>query len=128
MIYDKKSKVFRKFLRALTADELVKHAARLHACKHHHPILTERQAARFYEMEATRRKRIEKTQWPNWDEDKPQLYMDTLSPTRKRQSLKTTMTSHLSLFPRAKYSLNLETLPTASSLMRKSAFSKWKSF
>ena len=84
MIYDRKSKVFRKFLRALTTDELVTYAARLHACKHHHPILTERQAARFYELEATRRMRIEKTQWSSWDDDKPQLYMDTYDLRQQR--------------------------------------------
>ena len=84
MIYDQKSKVFRKFLRALTADELVTHAARLHACKHHHPILTERQAARFYELEATRRKKIEETQWSSWEDDKPQLYMDTYDLRQQR--------------------------------------------
>ena len=77
MIYDQKSKIFTKFLRSLIMDELVTKAARLHACKHHHPVLTERQAARFYEIEATRRKRIEKTQWSSWEDDKPQLYMDT---------------------------------------------------
>ena len=77
MIYDQKSKVFRKFLRALTADELVTHAARLHAYKHHHPILTESQASRFMEKEATRRKKIEETQWSSWEDGMPQLYMVT---------------------------------------------------
>ena len=84
MIYDQKSKVFRKFLRALTEDELVTNAARLHACKHPHPILTERQAARFYELEATRRMQIEKTQWSSWEDDKPQLYMDAYDLRQQR--------------------------------------------
>ena len=84
MIYNQKSKIFRKFLRALTADELVIHAARLHACKHHHPILTERQASRFMQKEATRRKKIEETQWSSWEDDKPQLYMDAYDLRQQR--------------------------------------------
>jgi len=85
MIYDQKSKVFRKFLRALTADELVMQAARIYACKHHHPILTKRQAARFYEMEATRMKRHEETHWTSFQEDKPpKLYSDTYDFRRQR--------------------------------------------
>ena len=78
MIYAQKSKAFRRFLRALTADELVTQAARTYACKHRHPILTERQAARFYEMEEARMKRIEEAQWLSSQEDKPpKLYLDT---------------------------------------------------
>ena len=84
MIYDQKSKVFRKFLRALTADELVTQAARIYACKHHHPILTEKQAAKFYEKEATRMKRIEETHWSSWEDDKPQLYMDAYDLRQQR--------------------------------------------
>ena len=80
MIYEQKSKVFRKFLRALTADELVMQTAR---------IFTERQAAKFYhnepcEKEATRMKRIEETQWSSWEEDKPQLHMDAYDLRQQR--------------------------------------------
>ena len=84
MIYDQKSKVFRKFLRALTADELVTQAARIYACKHHHPILTEKQAAKSCEKEATRMKRIEETHWSSWEDDKPQLYMDAYDLRQQR--------------------------------------------
>ena len=70
MIYDQKSKVFRQFLRALTAEELVMQAVR---------TFNERQVARFCEQrekEETRMKRHEETHWLSWQEDKPKLYMD----------------------------------------------------
>ena len=86
MIYDQNSRVFKKFLRPLTVEELVSNAARLHACKHPHPVLTERQAARFYEIEATRRMRIEKKQWSSWEDDKPQLYMDAYDLRQQRMA------------------------------------------
>ena len=57
-------------------EELVTKSTKLHACKHHHPVLTESQAARFFEREATRKKKIEKEQWSSWEDDMPQLYMD----------------------------------------------------
>ena len=76
MIYDQNSKIFRRFLRSLTMEELVTKATKLHACKHHHPVLTESQAARFFEREATRKKKIEKEQWSSWEDDMPQLYMN----------------------------------------------------
>ena len=71
MIYDKRSKVFKRFLRALTAEELVMQAVR---------TLNERQAARFCdqsEKEETRMKRHEEAHWSSWENDKPQLYIDT---------------------------------------------------
>ena len=86
MIYDPKSKIFRTFLRPLTMEELVTKAAKLHACKHPHPVLTEKQAARFFEIEATRRMRIEREQWSSWEDDKPQLYMDTYDLRQQRMT------------------------------------------
>ena len=78
MIYDKKSKVFRKFLRALTANELVMQTVR---------TFNERQVARFCEQrekEETRMKRIEETHWSSWEDDKPQLYMDAYDLRQQR--------------------------------------------
>ena len=86
MIYDPNSRIFRKFLRSLIMEELVTKTAELHACKHPHPVLTERQAARFFEIEATRRMRIEKKQWSSWEDDKPQLYMEAYDLRQQRMA------------------------------------------
>ena len=50
MIYDRHSKIFKKFLRPLNIEEHVTKAANMHACKHHHPVLNERQAAQFFQQ------------------------------------------------------------------------------
>ena len=83
MIYNCNSKTFKKFLRPLTKDEIVQ-AASMHACKHWHPKLSREKAAKFFAKEATRRAKVEKEQWSNWEEDKPQLYMDTYDLHHKR--------------------------------------------
>ncbi len=78
MIYDQESKVFKRFLRALTAEELVTQTVR---------IFNERQMAKFCEQrerEVTRMKRIEETYWHSWQEDKPKLYLDTYDFRRQR--------------------------------------------
>ena len=86
MIYDQDSKIFKKFLRPLTMEELVIKAAELHACKHPHPVLNERQAAQFFGLEATRRLKIEKKQWSSWVNEKPQLYMEAYDLRQQRMA------------------------------------------
>ena len=88
MIYDQNSKIFKKFLRPFTMTELVTKAAKLHACKHRHPVLTEAQAEKFFAKEATRRAKIEKEQWSSWEDELPQLYMDTYD-LRQQRTMKT---------------------------------------
>ena len=65
----------RTFLR-IPISTPARQAPRLHACKHHHPILTGRIASRFYETEATREKNIKETQRSSWEGNKPQLHMN----------------------------------------------------
>ena len=51
-------------------------------------MLTEAQAEKFFAKEATRREMIEKEQWSSWEDDLPQLYMDT-SDLRQQRTLNT---------------------------------------
>ena len=83
MIYNCKSKTFKKFLRQLTPDELVQ-AASAHECKHWHPKLSDEKMAKLVAKEETRRAKVEKEQWGSWSEDKPQLYMDTYDLHQRR--------------------------------------------
>ena len=78
MIYNCKSKTYTKFLRRLTPDELVQ-AARAHECTHWHPKM-----AKLVAKEETRRAKVENEQWGNWNEDKPQVYMDTYDLHQRR--------------------------------------------
>ena len=58
----------------------------MHACKHHHPVLNERQAAQFFGLEATRRMKIEKKQWSSWEDVKPQLHMKAYDLRQQRMA------------------------------------------
>ena len=58
----------------------------MHACKHHHPVLNERQAAQFFKEEATRKLKIEKKQWSSWEGEKPQLCMEVCKPRPQRMA------------------------------------------
>ena len=56
-------------------EEHVTETANKHAFKHHHPVLNERQVSHCSEVEATRKQKIEKTQWSSWEDLRPQLCM-----------------------------------------------------
>ena len=86
MIFDQHSKIFKKFLRPLNIEEHVTNAANMHACKHHHPVLNERQVAQFLRGEATRKLKIEKKRWSRWEEEKPQLCMEVCDPRQQRMA------------------------------------------
>ena len=86
MIFDQHSKIFKKFLRPLNIEEHVTNAANMHACKHHHPVLNERQAAQFFKEEATRKLKIEKKQWSSWEDEKPQLCIEVCHLDQQRMA------------------------------------------
>ena len=69
MIYDRKSKSYRRFLRPLTPDEIVQ-ASLWHKCQYWHADMQ-----KLVKRIAVR-KRSKKEQWSTWEVDKAQLYMD----------------------------------------------------
>ena len=78
MIYNCKSKTYQKILRRLTPEEMVR-AAHAHKCQYWHADM-----AKLATKEERRKKKVEKEQWSSWEDDKPQLYMDTHDLRQKR--------------------------------------------
>ncbi len=85
MNFDQRFQDLREVFKTPHPEEHVTKTANTYAFQHHHPVLNERQAAHCSKIEATRKQKIEKTQWSSWEDLRPQLCMKACDLHQQRQ-------------------------------------------